>query len=342
LPATTERTKIKIATSTAVQLRRKPINTNGVKKNNNYNNKNFKEECHTCMHKADKKFSMENVVASYCNSQIALRGRVQYFKESQFDLNVKRRRQAVVQQAKVLSMHIIVPRRDRKLFKGSNILFDEINVESSNSSNNNFLTEKNLRKLNRLHNSGNNVENENTEHLTQTVLFEKFSKRKELDFYLLSNYHLNLIKNRRRKNNNSNESKRNSNNKQEYCTCDIVSNQLNNRRQNTNAKYFMMANVLRIKENMVKRQQNRSIRNDRTRFMNLINNDNNNNNMIINSNNEMNLNKFRIVHITGIFKWNRVRPLIDYLENYSIDKQNMCQNIKQTVVDINKAQLMFF
>jgi hypothetical protein len=240
------------------------------------------------------KFSLENLVSTYCNSQIAMRGRIQSFDESSFDMAMLRRRRRL-QQNRMLSMHIAVPRRDRRFFKGANILYE----------NGGFLSEKSFHQNH------------------EARLVEKYQAKKELDMFVLSNFHLNLIKNRRRKQGHDNKRSL-LNQTQEHCGCEMLHKEKSSV-QHRGAKYLILANVLRIKKNQL-----------------LLNSQKNDFIAIVNERASGRISKIRLVHVTGIFKWNKVRAFVDYLENFSIDKQSMCTNIKQTVYEINQAQAMYF
>ena len=49
-----------------------------------------------------------------------------------------------------------------------------------------------------------------------------------------------------------------------------------------------------------------------------------------------------LIYLTSITQWNKARGLIDYLEDDSIEKTNMCEDIRATVREINRAQKKLF
>jgi len=51
---------------------------------------------------------------------------------------------------------------------------------------------------------------------------------------------------------------------------------------------------------------------------------------------------FRMVVVTGVFGWRRVRPFIEYLENEEVDKSGMCADVDRTVAEIEKMDAMYF
>ena len=225
-----------------------------------------------------------------------MRGRIQSFDESSFDMVMLRRRRRF-QQNRMLSMHVVVPRRDRRFFKGANILYET----------GGFLSDKSFYQKHE-----------------GAKLVEKFQAKKELDMFVLSNFHLNLIKNRRRKQGHDNKRSL-LNQTLEHCGCEMLHNDKSSV-QHRGAKYLILANVLRIKRNLL------LLHSQRNDFVEIVNE---------RATGRISA-KIRLVHVTGIFKWNKVRAFVDYLENFSIDKQSMCTNIKQTVYEINQAQAMYF
>jgi hypothetical protein len=50
----------------------------------------------------------------------------------------------------------------------------------------------------------------------------------------------------------------------------------------------------------------------------------------------------KVVYLSHLVKWNKARPFIDYLEDDTISKSDICSNIKKTVVEINKAHERLF
>lgn len=250
---------------------------------------NHVESCHACKSQED---SLENVVSSYCSSRIALRGRISSYSESKFELDQK---WTAPRRPNTLSNHVIIPRRDRRFFKGGRILFGTSGP---------FLTEENLQKYFRDQKQS------------------QFSPKKDLDFFVLSNNHLNTLKTRRRKIQRSLAKRERS----AHCSCPQFE------KNSIHKRYFITANVVRMRKTMVKKTEmsmkrnyfgrfTRSASKRRARFLQ---------------------NHFRMVQITGVYQWNKVRPFIDYLDNYEINKSGMCKDVKETARAIIRADSMFF
>lgn len=52
--------------------------------------------------------------------------------------------------------------------------------------------------------------------------------------------------------------------------------------------------------------------------------------------------QIKLIYLSAMFPWNRARAFIDYLENDSIDKQDMCKNVKRSVSEIYRSSEMLF
>jgi hypothetical protein len=52
--------------------------------------------------------------------------------------------------------------------------------------------------------------------------------------------------------------------------------------------------------------------------------------------------QIKLIYLNGIFNWNRSRAFIDYLENETIDKSEMCKNVRKSVNRIFKSKQMLF
>lgn len=52
--------------------------------------------------------------------------------------------------------------------------------------------------------------------------------------------------------------------------------------------------------------------------------------------------QIKLIYLNAMFPWNRARAFIEYLENDSIDKRDMCKNVKRSVSEIYRARDMLF
>lgn len=245
------------------------------------------QNCHAC---SSSNFRLEDVVSAYCRSRIALRGRVQAFEPSSFDIETNRRK---ISKTQVLSKHLVIPRRERRFLKGGRIVFGTSGA---------FMTEINLQNY----------------FMGRSEV--RFTTRKELDFYVLSDYHLNLMKMRRKK------VQKRADINGGTCGCEELEHDTSGRR------YLFTANVVRVKKESVKRQS--SVK--RNYIKRLVYG------RSAASRKMMLRRKFRLVYVTGVFAWNRVRPFVDWLENRDIDKSGMCQDVSKTVREITTADARFF
>lgn len=243
------------------------------------------EECSAC----DQKFSLKKVVTAYCNSKIALRGRVQLFERSQLDLITRRRNLT----GKVMSNHLVVPRRDRRFFKGGRIVFGTVGP---------FLTAHNLRNY---FQKKNEVE---------------WNRRGSIDMFVLSDWHLNLIRKRRVRNGGGVDG--------DECECRSLKMARPGRR------FFITADLVRFKKSMVKNvsHQNKYTNNI---FMGGYNRNKRSRSDFLRRN-------FRMLRVTGVFEWRRVRAFVEYLENDEVDLEAMCGDVERSVEEINRRDAMYF
>ena len=332
-PNKIEKTSTKLATTQANVIKQDLTNETEIQSNN----------CISC---DETNVGLEEIVINYCNSDIALRGRVQSIKSSRFDLvNPKLKKLTKIKlNNKTMSSFIVIPRRDRKIVKGARLLSPSI-IDS-------YLNDRSLLKYTR-----------------QLDIDEEYQTGKEIEMYLLSNYHLKLVPNdgksvrsinfesrhdvlssKQLKKKNSSlktgywNNKRSASINAKFCRCEKIRKNL----RRPNMKYLIMANVLKIRKSLVKLSEN-----DR-----IFKRDNHDNDTIyIDGFNSTNLSmikrdvknhskkwanesnrKFKVLFVTSIVQWNRAREFIDYLEDDTVDKSEMCTNVKNTIDEINRAQ----
>ena len=153
----------------------------------------------------------------------------------------------------------------------------------------------------------------------------RVGSKRDLNFYVLSRQHFNLIKNRRKKLSRSvirgghvNPSK------PATCQCNILN------RGSIRNKYLITAQVVRVKKSLFQPMQ---------QFRELISKrgflDRAGQARLLGAH-------FRLVKVTGIFSWARVRPFVDYLENFNVDKSDMCGDVARTVEEIQRGDSLYF
>jgi hypothetical protein len=241
-----------------------------------------RQQCHAA---CDRQFNMSDVVSAYCSSRIVLRASLKSAGPAH-NLRLKSRQ---TETGQLGSQHLVIPRRDRRFFKGARILFNTVGP---------FLTEDNLAR-----------------YFQQQSLTE-FSPRKDLDFYLLSRQQFNLIRNRRRKVQRSTVEPTS-----DHCQCNLLQQQSHRR------KYLVTAQVVRARQSLF---QSPATRFPRSLFQSRVRQV------------RFHRTHFRLVKVTGLFEWTRVRPFVDYLDNFYLDKSAMCRDVAATVAEIIKSDAMFF
>ncbi|CAF0847542.1 unnamed protein product [Brachionus calyciflorus] len=284
----------------------------------------------TCFGCDQDDLSMEQIVYGYCKSDIVMRGRIQTIKISRLDLTNLRPKDRVLinRMNKTKSLYLKISKRDRKLIKGAKLVQPN---QLRNYVNENF-----------------DVEDE----------YENNNSNKELNMYLMSNMHLKMsgldgnrgleardpnlskLKNKRIRNLAVNMQTIKGNRKRfangNHCVCE----RLKKGARRLNTKYLLMANVLkssnlqlnagnRIRKSVKEMnetqvgsiQQQRFYRANRKRDES---------------------SQVKLIYLTNVVQWSKARAFIDYLEDDSIDKTNLCKNIKKTVSQINRAQNNLF
>lgn len=112
-----------------------------------------------------------------------------------------------------------------------------------------------------------------------------------------------------------------------HCVCD----KLRNTPRRANSKYLILANVLRSRTLHLSHNRTRMLKYKMRR-----------NQHDLDVPRHQQQQHIKLIYLTGIFNWNRSRAFIDYLENDSVDKKDMCRNIKKSVRQIYKAKRMLF
>ena len=276
------------------------------------------KDCYGC---DDEYMNLEKIVNGYCQSDLVFRGRIQAIKISKLDLNKAGERLVKNNQLKMnksMSLYVRVGKRDRKVLKGGKLL-----------ASNTFLKESS----------------------------DEDSSNRDIDVFLLSNYHLNAAGNnghkmvRSRIRSLSGKSgrardmassrragfeetfrKRFATNGR-HCVCEKLRRNL----KRANTKFFIMANVLKSRNLVLGEGVSENSRYDKRYLVDY---------------HKVNGGKVRkavkggrhesIVYLTNILPWNRARAFIDYLEDDSIDKTSMCSDVRNTIYEINQANAKLF
>ena len=274
----------KLTTTTKETVSSKPIT-----KNNNRKTQSNQLTCHGCTDTAN---SLKNIVTSYCNSDLVIRGRIPNVKQSRFDLFKPKMRPN-----KTMSQYITIPRRDRKVLKGAKLALQ------------NYLNEHRL------------VQDD------QDYIDEDDDGRNdELDIYLLSNYHLNLAQSLL-KNTDMKRLSMRSLNGQMQCKCDKLKKNLKQK-----MKYLIFGSVLRVKKVNLKLVDRLKVFRNKRAVQNSTG---------LMKRRHMNGRKqkfHKLIYVNAFYSWSSARSFIDYIEDDTISKENMCDDIASTVEDIRRVR----
>ena len=298
---------------------------------------------------------MLKIVRGYCKSDLVFRGRIQSIKISNLRLSKfgfqqreqrNRSGQYTFPGKPMASLFVRIGKRDRKILKGNDLMTMKSIGEylSENGS-----SKKVFRQL---------ITNNN----------------KDLDVFIMSKYHLHLagslnkLKTRSAIYNNNNNNEKSTPKKRfsdvmsdstqsvKHCMCDSLKR--NPMRFKT--KYFIMANILKTKMLSIQQSEEDQIEQDEFEGGEHANGSEN-----LSYSKRYLLDYFskkwtrqvkeeyrakrrtqgrieKIVYLSYLVKWNKARPFIDYLEDDTITKDDICLNIKKTVVEINKAHERLF
>ena len=257
--------------------------------------------CHGCADNTTVS-SMSNIVASYCSSDLVIRGRLSTLKPSRFDLF---KQKSFFKQNRTLSQYLSVPRRDRKVLKGA-----KLNLNS-------YLAEKSLQ----------------TKEAASDADYVEETGDDELDIYLLSNYHLKLAHSLQR---NTELKRLRSRSAQSYvqCRCDKLKKAMKHK-----MKYLLFGKVMRVKKANLKpvdnfgmlrrsrsadeeqqQQQQQPERKHRR-------NDKHQPHSFV-----------KVIYLNGVYSWHSAKAFIDYIEDDTLSKENMCSDIYATVDEINRVK----
>ena len=272
---------------------------------------------HQCFGCEDTDLDMVKLVRSYCKADVVFRGRIQSIKISKLTLSkhgqdLQNARNKSVRP--MASLYVRVGKRDRKIVKGAEML-----------------APKTIREY-------------LSEHGRSTP------SSKDLDVFIMSKYHLNAVgllgnglasKPLRRAKSNNSPMKRFSD--FGHCTCESLKN--NPMRFKT--KYFMMANILKTKslttisgeeeEESVSENLSYSKRYLLDYFTKKLTRQ-----VQHESKSKSHGRVQKLIYLSSLVKWNKARPFIDYLEDDTIQKGDICSNVKRTVAEINKAHARLF
>jgi hypothetical protein len=254
---------------------------------NKSNKKVLSQTCHGC-EENNTLSSMNNMVTSYCNSDLVIRGRIPGIKASRFDLL---KQKPIIKQNKTMSLFVSVPRRDRKVLKGA-----RFNLH-------NYLTEHGMlmQDLNEEENLEERIDN--------------------LDMFIMSDYHLNLANIQQ----NSVETKRlkmRSMSVQNQCKCDKLKYNLKPK-----MKYLIFGNVLRIKRANLKPADNNLNTNENRRQHKRRHNSKNKQQRFV-----------KLIYLNGVYSWHSAKAFVDYIEDDTLNKENMCKDIRATISEINRIK----
>ena len=201
-----------------------------------------------------------------------------------------------------MSQYLSIPRRDRKVLKGA-----KFNPSS-------YLTEKSLVLLQ------DQQQEQSSDYIDETG-------DGELDIYLLSNYHLKLARSLQR---NTELKRLRSRSAQGYtqCRCDKLKRSMKQK-----MKYLVFGKVLRVKKANLKPldsfamlRRNRSVKNESSQKHRR------------NGKQQQQKQFAKIIYLNGVYSWHSAKAFIDYIEDDTINKENMCKNIDVTVEEINRVK----
>ena len=264
--------------------------------------------CRGCQ---DENPNMETIVNNYCQSDFAFRGRIQSIKISRVEVSPMRARNMNkrVFNNSLSSLFTKVVKRDRKILKGARLL-------------NSLILNKQKEYL----------DQEEIEENEDDFDYEE-RQNKDIDLFLMSEFHLNIGGLNRQNKNKQRVLRQNSMaQRKPHCTCEKLRKNL----RKSNMKYFITASLLKTKNLILNfnNEKNQSWKHKRQ----------GGNDTIINEKKKLakNNQQTKLVYMTSVVQWNKARALIDYLEDDSIDKTNMCKNVKTTVREINRAQKRLF
>jgi hypothetical protein len=351
---TTVITTATTATTTTTTTMKMSTSEIPVKSSPKISSKN-QQQCNGCGDDTD--VDMLKLVRGYCKSDLVFRGRVQSIKISKLSLSKfgahqreqrnKSSQYMLLPNKPMASLYVRIGKRDRKILKGHELM----TVKAINE----YLSENGKsRKL--VHTNNNN---------------------KDVDVFIMSKYHLNIagllpkqktrsvlyLKNE--KSNTSNPRKRFSDIMSEsahdvnHCTCDSLKK--NPMRFKT--KYFIMANVLKTKMLSIQQSEEDLVDDEEYAEGEGAAHESGSENLSYSkrylldyfskkwtrqvkdeyrAKRKINGKVEKVVYLSHLVKWNKARPFIDYLEDDTISKSDICSNIKKTVVEINKAHERLF
>ena len=289
------------------------------------------QQCSGC---DESDLDMAKLVRGYCKSDLVFRGRIQSIKISRLAVSKfgqtqrARNKSALFQQYSkpMSSLYVRVGKRDRKILKGHHLL-----------------------SLKSIH-----------EYLGETGRTKQLNR--DLDVFLMSKYHMStagvlghhtskVVKSRARSLGRKRFADLAAESPQQHCTCDS----LKKNAMRFKTKYFIMANVLRTKSLSIDHEAESSEDEEEGQSENM----SYSKRYLLDyfaktkwtrqASGRTDFQKFRqkkhkrqgkvekLVYLFNLVKWNKARPLIDYLEDDTIQKGDMCVDIRKTVMEINRA-----
>jgi hypothetical protein len=356
----------KVATRTQ---RPKTKNEKSSTSQNRLNQNPFLANTNACFSCDEDSLSMEQIVYGYCNSDIVLRGRVQSIKISKLDskrpLNRFKSPSKNGKNAnnfntnKTRSLLLKIDRRDRRVLKGNRFLNPSILEIFLNENSRVFSnypeeyeeldqTEQPNRELNIYLLSNLHLAEAN---LRSDIVLQKAYKSR--DFNLMNKY-------------NKTHNMRQRLAKAAHCTCEKI----RKGPRGMNTKFLLMVNVLKSRNLYLNESPKYSLKKNRRDLSDSsIDHNATSTIKIIRSNGDEQVivrqsgtgqtrnshysrrllnkkyreasarsnNEIQLIYLTNFVQWHKARAFIDFLENDSINKQNMCKNIKRTVKRINRA-----
>lgn len=208
------------------------------------------------------------------------------------------KQRATIKLNRTMSQFISLPRRDRKILKGFKLAM------------NSYLTERSL-----FSDSEDYVDEDDD------------GRSDNMDIFLLSNYHLNLA-NSLNKNNDMKRLKMRSLAGSSQCKCDKLKKNLRPK-----TRYLIFGKVLKFRKiNLKPVDRLRLARHRRASF---------NETLPIKRRHmrqQQQQKLVKLVYLNGVYAWNSARAFVDYIEDDTIDKKMMCNDVDATANEINRVR----
>ena len=109
---------------------------------------------------------------------------------------------------------------------------------------------------------------------------------------------------------------------QNQCKCDKLKYNLKPK-----MKYLLFGNVLRIKRANLKPADNNLNTNENRRQHKRRHNSKNKQQRFV-----------KLIYLNGVYSWHSAKAFIDYIEDDTLNKENMCKDISATISEINRIK----